>query len=57
LCAKLEAQRAAAAAAAQGEHEAQRRRTRQKSRGQKERMIESKKHRARIKQTRRRLDD
>ena len=57
LCAKLEAQRAAAATAAQAEYEAERRRTRQKSRGQKERMIESKKHRARIKQARRRLDD
>ena len=53
LCAKLEARRAAAAAAAQAEREAERRRNRQKSRGQKARMIEGKKHRARIKQARR----
>ena len=53
LCAKLEARRAAAAAGVQAEREAERRRNRQKSRGQKARMIESKKHRARIKQTRR----
>ena len=57
LCAKLEAQRAAAAAAARAQHETERRRTRQKSRGQKARMIEGKKHRARIRQMRRRLDD
>jgi protein subunit release factor B len=53
LCEKLEARRAAAAAAAQAEREAGRRRNRQKSRGQKARMIEGKKHRARIKQERR----
>lgn len=53
LCARLEARRAAAAAAAQAVREAERRRTRQKSRGQKARMIEGKKHRARIKQARR----
>ncbi|MDD2764447.1 MAG: peptide chain release factor-like protein [Opitutaceae bacterium] len=53
LCAKFEARRAAAAQAAQAEREAERRRTRQKSRGQKVRMIESKKRRSRIKQARR----
>jgi protein subunit release factor B len=53
LCEKLEARRAAVAAAAQAEREAGRRRNRQKSRGQKARMIEGKKHRARIKQARR----
>jgi peptide chain release factor len=57
LCAKLEARRAAVTAAAQAEREAERRRTRQKSRGQKARMIEGKKHRARIKQARRRLEE
>jgi protein subunit release factor B len=53
LCVKLETRRAAAAAQAQAVREAERRRTRQKSRGQKARMIETKKHRARIKQARR----
>ncbi|MGA2445947.1 MAG: peptide chain release factor-like protein [Opitutaceae bacterium] len=53
LCGKLEARRATAAAETQAKREAERRRTRQKSRGQKARMIESKKHRARIKQARR----
>jgi len=53
LCAKLEARRASSASAAQAKREAERRRTRQKSRGQKVRMIENKKHRARIKQARR----
>jgi hypothetical protein len=53
----LETQRAAAAAAAQAEREAERRRTRQKSRGQKVRMIEAKKFRARIKQARRRPEN
>ncbi|MFA5056628.1 MAG: peptide chain release factor-like protein [Opitutaceae bacterium] len=53
LCAKLEARRASAAAEVQAAREAERRRTRQKSRGQKIRMIESKKRRARIKQARR----
>jgi protein subunit release factor B len=57
LCSKLETQRAAAAAAAQAEREAERRRTRQKSRGQKVRMIEAKKFRARIKQARRRPEN
>jgi protein subunit release factor B len=53
LCAKLEARRASSSAAAQAEREAERRRHRQKSRGQKVRMIENKKHRARIKRARR----
>ena len=57
LCAKLEARREAASAAAQAEREAERRRHRQKSRGQKVRMIENKKHRARIKQARRGAED
>jgi peptide chain release factor len=57
LCAKLEARRATAAAAAQAEREAERRRHRQKSHGQKVRMIETKKHRARIKQARRGAED
>lgn len=49
LCAKLEARVRLAAGAAEQAREAQRRRTRQKSRGQKVRMIETKKHRARHK--------
>lgn len=53
LCAKLEARVRATHAAAEQAREADRRRTRQKSRGQKVRMIETKKHRARIKQQRR----
>ena len=53
LCDKLEARRAAAAAQQQDEKQRLLRRTRQKSRGQKVRMIESKKHRARIKSRRR----
>lgn len=53
LCAKLEDRRASVAAAAQAEREAARRRTRQKTRGQKARMIESKRHRTRIKESRR----
>jgi len=56
LCAKLEARRAAVVGAAQAEREAARRRTRQKSRGQKARMIESKKHRAGIKRRRGRAE-
>jgi peptide chain release factor len=57
LCAKLEARRAAAAAERQAVREVERRRTRQKSRVQKARMIEAKKHRARLKQTRRGAGD
>ena len=57
LCEKLEAQRRAAAAAAIDARETERRRTRQKSRGQKARMIESKKHRAKHKAKRGRVSD
>src|SRR5271169_546076 len=46
LCDKLEARARAARDAAQQEREKGRRRTRQKSRGQKARMIEAKRHRA-----------
>lgn len=49
LCAKLEARRRAAAQAVVDEREIERRRTRQKSRGQKRRMIEAKRHRSAIK--------
>jgi len=57
LCAKLADRRTNAAAQKQAAREAQRRRTRQKSHGQKVRMIEGKKHRAKIKQTRQRPQD
>jgi peptide chain release factor len=53
LCDKLEARRAAAVAAQQDERQRDIRRTRQKSYGQKTRMIQSKKHRAKIKSRRR----
>jgi protein subunit release factor B len=53
LCGKLEARLRAARAAAEQTREAERRRTRQKSHGQKIRMIETKKRRARVKQARR----
>lgn len=46
LCAKLEARVGAAKAAVVEAREEERRRTRQKSRGQKVRMIQAKKHRA-----------
>ena len=49
LVAKLGARKARAAAVAVDAREEERRRTRQKSRGQKVRMIQSKKHRAGIK--------
>jgi protein subunit release factor B len=49
LVGKLEARRRHAAAAVVDSREEERRRTRQKSRGQKVRMIQSKKHRAGIK--------
>ena len=49
LCERLEARAGSAASAARQEKEKVRRRARQKSRGQKARMIESKKHRAFIK--------
>lgn len=57
LCDKLEARRRAAAQAVVDERETERRRTRQKSRGQKRRMIESKKHRAKHKSARGRVSD
>jgi protein subunit release factor B len=57
LCARLEERRASAAAAEQAEREAGRRRTRQKTRGQKARMIEGKKHRAAIKSRRGRVGE
>ncbi len=57
LGAKLAGRRAAAAAQKQAAREAAFRRTRQKSRTQKVRMIEGKKHRAKIKQTRQRPRD
>ena len=57
LADRLEARQQATAGAAVAERELQRRRKRQKSRGQKARMIESKKHRAKIKQARGRGHD
>ena len=56
LCGKFTALARAGVAAARQEREAERRRTRQKSRGQKVRMIESKKRRARNKSERGRVD-
>lgn len=55
LCEKLEARQRAAASALEQAREAARRRTRQKSRGQKLRMIETKKHRAKHKSQRGRV--
>ena len=55
LCGKLEARKRAAAAAAIDAREIERRRTRQKSRGQKVRMIQTKKHRAKHKAKRGRV--
>jgi peptide chain release factor len=52
LCAKLEERGRAATRAVIDEREVERRRTRQKSRGQKARMIEAKKHRAKHKSKR-----
>jgi peptide chain release factor len=52
LAEKLERRRAAAVDQAQAARELTRRQKRQKSRGQKARMIEGKKHRARIKRAR-----
>jgi protein subunit release factor B len=57
LCDKLEARRRAVAQAVVDERETERRRTRQKSRGQKRRMIEAKKHRAKHKSARGRVSD
>ena len=56
LCEKLEQRARAALGAAITAREAERRRTRQKSYGQKQRMIQSKKHRARTKSRRGRTD-
>lgn len=55
LCMKLEQRNRAAAAARQDQQAKNLRRNRQKSRGQKARMIESKKHRAAIKSRRGRV--
>ena len=52
LCSKLEAKQRANARASVDLREADRRRTRQKSRGQKVRMIQAKKHRAKHKASR-----
>ena len=57
LCEKLETRAKTAASEAIDAREAQRRRTRQKSRGQKVRMIESKKHRAKHKERRGRVKE
>jgi peptide chain release factor len=57
LCHKLEARARAARDAAQQEREKGRRQTRQKSRGQKVRMIQAKKHRAKHKAQRGRVGD
>ena len=57
LCARLEMRARAARDAVQHSREKERRRTRQKSRGQKVRMIEAKKHRAKNKAHRGRVGD
>ena len=57
LCEKLEARQRSAIAATIDAREVERRRTRQKSRGQKARMIEAKKHRAQHKAKRGRVRD
>jgi protein subunit release factor B len=57
LCAKLEARARAAKEAVIDAREVERRRTRQKSRGQKTRMIEAKKHRAKHKARRGRVSE
>ncbi len=57
LCGKLEERRRAAAAQLRDEQERIRRRSRQKSRGQKIRMIQAKKHRADVKVRRGRVGD
>src|SRR4051812_17646509 len=57
LCDKLRERVRSAAAAQTAEREAERRRNRQKSRGQKIRMIESKRHRAKNKSKRGRISD
>ncbi|PTX91690.1 peptide chain release factor-like protein [Opitutus sp. ER46] len=53
LAEKLEARRRAAAGAVQDARETERRRSRQKSRGQKRRMVESKRRRSQVKANRR----
>lgn len=55
LCEKLEARQRAAAAARQDQQQRELRRRRQKSRGQKARMIESKRHRSGVKSRRGRV--
>lgn len=55
LCTKLEARQRAAAAEKQDAHERNRRRNRPKSHGQKVRMIQAKKHKAKIKSSRGRV--
>jgi protein subunit release factor A len=57
LCAKLWSRKNAAAAAIKHEKQLNRRRTRQKSYGQKVKMIQGKKHRAKIKSTRQKPSD
>jgi len=57
LCAKLETRARDAKTAVVDARETERRRNRQKSRGQKARMIESKKHRAKHKAKRGRVQD
>ena len=57
LCEKLEARLRAAQRQAQDLREGDRRRTRQKSRGQKVKMIQAKKHRAKFKAQRGRVGD
>lgn len=57
LCAKLEARLREAKTAVVDARETERRRNRQKSRGQKARMIEAKKHRAKHKAKRGRVQD
>ena len=57
LCEKLEERKRATARAVVDDRETERRRTRQKSRGQKVRMIEAKKHRAKHKSKRGRVSD
>lgn len=57
LCDKLESARTAERRAREQAREVERRRTRQKSRGQKVRMIEAKKHRAKHKASRSRVSD
>lgn len=55
LCAKLEEQARAAVAAARATREKERRRRRTKSAGQKARMVESKRHRTKVKSNRGRV--